>query len=217
MVIFHSKISILPFVLSIALFIFVFFPVHVKEYDQEVLQYAENTAQGYKIDVRERGCFTVRMETSYSSPRGQAPAQAKPDVKVPVKININEKSVIYDGKRYLAQNVLSKDKDLVNAEGDLFVFCLENENNLKLIIDTGDVNDFYEVKRVYLTDKVNYTYSKIIFLIIYILFVFSFIYEAYSQKAWLRGAVCLIIVVGYTVLARLLIYGMLFVKPDSLF
>ena len=52
----------------------------------------------------------------------------------------------------------------------------------------------------------------------YIFFcLFSFIDEAYSQKTWLRTAVFSIIIVGYTVLVRLLIYDMLFVKADALF
>jgi len=217
MVIFHSKISILPFVFSIALFIFVFFPVLAKEYDKEALQYATHAMDGYKIDVRERGCYTLRMVVSYSFPRGQVPPPVKPDVKVPIGIIHNKNSVTYDGKRYLGQNILSKDGDLVNAEGDLFNFCLNDENNLSLKIDTGDVNDFYDIQHIYLTDQVDYIYSKIIFLVIYILFVFSFAFEAYSQKTWLRGGVCSIIIIGYTAFVKLLIYDMLFIKPDVLF
>ena len=95
------------------------------------------------------------METAYSFPRGQAPSPIKLDVKIPIKIIIDVKIDKYGRKRYFELNILSKYKCLVAAEGDLHVFCLKDKSNLDLIIDTSDVSDFYEVKRIYLTGKVN--------------------------------------------------------------
>ena len=57
----------------------------------------------------------------------------------------------------------------------------------------------------------------IFLLAIYVLFVFSFMYEVYSQKSSLVRSVCLLIVIGYTVLVKVIFYDRLLVIPDIIF